>query len=344
MRFITCLFLLCLSLQYLPAVVTAVSVKPTFTVMAPGATRTFYAQARDGFTLIQDAVFTWSVSGGGTINSSGVFTAGSTNGTFTVTARAANGLTTTARVVIRENTNPAGLKIIDSAKATPSPVTDTTTVLYMRAEENNPVTGIGDAGLLYYWSAVGPAPVTFTSQQGTFYRENTAKFTIAGSYTFTGSADNQPSTVNNMSTISSSVNVRVLQTPTIVSVIPATATVGPGALRTFTAAVRDQFGDTISSPVQPITWTISGGGTINSSGVFTAGNTNGTYTVTATINGKSSTASVRVSDGGGGGGDSTVTSGDSGESGKCGLGNGVGVMVLLFLFLIFRLRLLPNRR
>jgi hypothetical protein len=62
----------------------------------------------------------------------------------------------------------------------------------------------------------------------------------------------------------------------------------------FTATAKDQFGNDMS-PQPSFTWTVSGGGTINSNGLFTAGSTaGGPFTVTAASGGVSGTASVTV--------------------------------------------------
>jgi hypothetical protein len=87
----------------------------------------------------------------------------------------------------------------------------------------------------------------------------------------------------------------VQQVFTSVSVTPATATIAAGATRQFTATALDQSGGAIAS--QPtFTWTASGGGTISSNGLFTAGTAlGGPYTVTASSGGKSGTSNVTVS-------------------------------------------------
>lgn len=70
---------------------------------------------------------------------------------------------------------------------------------------------------------------------------------------------------------------------TTVAVTPASATVSPGASFTFSATALDQYGDALAS--QPATtWSVSGGGSIDAAGVFTAGKSvGGPHTVTATM-------------------------------------------------------------
>ena len=89
------------------------------------------------------------------------------------------------------------------------------------------------------------------------------------------------------------VTVAVPQTPTTISISPASATVPAGGARQLTAFVGDQFGGRIATPA--VTWSVSGGGTIDATGLFRAGSTpGGPFTVTATVPGKTATASVTV--------------------------------------------------
>src|SRR5207244_5723300 len=70
----------------------------------------------------------------------------------------------------------------------------------------------------------------------------------------------------------------------------------PNATQAFAATLKYQFGDPMGS--QPaFTWTASGGGTIDGSGLFTAGGSGGgPFTVTATdpASGLQSTASITI--------------------------------------------------
>jgi len=82
---------------------------------------------------------------------------------------------------------------------------------------------------------------------------------------------------------------------TTILVSPATANVVVSTTQQYTATANDQNGKPLVT--QPsFSWTVSGGGTINATtGLFTAGATpGGPYTVTATANSKSGTASVTV--------------------------------------------------
>ncbi len=80
---------------------------------------------------------------------------------------------------------------------------------------------------------------------------------------------------------------------TTISVSPASASVQTGGTKQFTATGKDQFGQPMS-PQPTFTWSVTGDGTIDSSGLVTAGATTGTFTVTAASGGVSGTASLTV--------------------------------------------------
>ncbi len=272
------------------ATLTSVVLSPTSASVLVSATQQFTATGRDQFAtnLTTQPTFTWTVSGGGTISSAGVFTAGSTaGGPYTVTATSGGASGTASVTVSTINLAPT---IATAATVNPSPVTGTTAALSVLGADDG-----GEPNLTYTWATTGtpPAAVTFSANGTNAAKATTATFTKAGSYTFQVTVKDVPGL-----TVSSSVTVTVSQTLTSIVVSPATATVNTGATQTFTAMARDQF--TTSLTTQPtFTWTVSGGGTISSAGVFTAGSTaGGPYTVTAASGGKSGTASVTVASGG----------------------------------------------
>jgi beta-glucanase (GH16 family) len=104
--------------------------------------------------------------------------------------------------------------------------------------------------------------------------------TVPGNYIITATADG----------ITDTATVQVKQSPilTRISLTPDTVTVPLGAAQQFTVKGYDQY-DSIKA-ITPI-WTVSGAGnTISNTGIFTAGNTPGTYTITATADSISATA------------------------------------------------------
>ncbi|TMB42561.1 MAG: PKD domain-containing protein [Deltaproteobacteria bacterium] len=267
---------------------SSVTVSPASATVDPNATQAFTATLEDQFgdPMASQPAFAWMVSGGGTIDAAGLFTAGgSGGGPFTVTATdAGSGLQGTASVTI-QNDAPT---IAVAAAASPNPVTTgTTTSLSVLGADDG-----GEANLAYTWAVTaGPGGATFSANGTNAAKSSTATFTQAGTYTVRVSVTDQDGL-----TVTSQVVVPVQQHASSVTVSPASATVDPNATQAFAATLKDQFGDPMGS--QPaFTWTASGGGTIDGSGLFTAGGSGGgPFTVTATdpASGLQSTASITI--------------------------------------------------
>jgi hypothetical protein len=247
---------------------TTITVSPSSTTIAQDATQTFTAGAYDQFgtALSSQPTFSWSKTAGiGSINAStGVYTAPASTGTATITATSAS-ITGNASVTVQYT----GPSIVTAAAATPSPVTGTTTALSVLGTEP-----AGESNLSYTWSATSiPAGATtpIYSINGTNAAKNTtATFYQAGSYTFLVTVTDGQS-----GSTTSSVNVTVNQTLTAIT-LSSTSVV---AASTSQATANDQFGNALSTTPG---WSLSGGGSINSAGLFTAGSAGGTFTITAT--------------------------------------------------------------
>ncbi len=258
-------------------------VAPAMVSVVPTGTQAFSATVSDQFAapLASQPSVTWSVGGGGAISTGGVFTAGATaGGPFTVTATAGS-VSGTAAVTVSAGVAPT---LVTAASATPNPVTGTTTQLAALGADDQ-----GEAGLTYTWAATGPAAVTYSANGTNAAKSATATFTRAGTYLVTVTVRDAGGL-----TVTSQVTVTVEATLTTLALAPASVTVMPGQPATFTASTADQFGDAMTATVQ---WTVSGGGTIDAMGIFTAGAVaGGPHTVTATAGGQSATAQVTVSD------------------------------------------------
>jgi O-glycosyl hydrolase len=111
-----------------------------------------------------------------------------------------------------------------------------------------------------------------------------------GNYALTAVAGD---TVGNVGT-SAVVNVTVVGPLAQIGVTPANATVAPGGQQQFSATGADLLGDTLV-PQPAFVWSLSGGGTIDSTGLFTAGSpAGGPFNVTAASGGITGTASLSV--------------------------------------------------
>jgi hypothetical protein len=207
-------------------------------------------------------------SGSGTsavkINGTGFGTRGSWNNDGNTYAKALDGgLSTFFNAPAPGNGDFVGIYCAASSftlAASPSSVVGTTSNLSV--QWNGPVTG----SPTFAWTATGPATVTFS---GGASANTTATFHEAGAYTITARSSTGTS---------SSVAVTVSSTLSHLSVSPASASLTIGQTRQFTATATDQFGSAMS--MTPY-FSVSGGGTISTSGLFTASAAGSNFTVTA---------------------------------------------------------------
>jgi hypothetical protein len=176
--------------------------------------------------------------------------------------------------------------IATPASATPNPVVGTAAILSVLGADDN-----GESNLTYTWATTGtpPAAVTFTSNGTNAAKATTAMFIAAGTYSLQVTVKDQGGL-----TALSAASVTVTAKVTSIVITPATASVSMSATQQFTAVARNQFSQALS-PQPTFTWAVSGGGSIDASGLFTAGTTSGgPFTVTASSGGVSGTASIAV--------------------------------------------------
>jgi hypothetical protein len=176
--------------------------------------------------------------------------------------------------------------VATNAAATPSPVTGKTATLSVVGADDG-----GESNLTYTWgtTVTPPGAVAFSINGTNAAKNTTVTFTKAGTYYF-------KVTITDAAGLSAidMVPVTVSSTLSSISISPASASVATTLTNQFTASALDQFGAALST--QPaITWTVSGGGVISSTGLFTAGATpGGPFTVTAASGAAKGTASVTV--------------------------------------------------
>ena len=124
------------------------------------------------------------------------------------------------------------------AAASPSPVTGASTQVTVLGADDG-----GEANLTYFWTATGPAAVTFPNNGNNDAKDTYAIFTAAGTYNLSAiiiDAQGQSTT--------SSTTVNVVPTLTTISVSPGTATVNPSSTQQFSASGLDQFGNPSPPP------------------------------------------------------------------------------------------------
>ena len=145
----------------------------------------------------------------------------------------------------------------------------------------------GASNLTYTWAASPPNGVTFSSSGTNAAQDSTATLAAAGTYTFTVTITN----THNLST-TSSVDLTVNQILTGIAVSPMSASITAGGTQQFTVTGRDQFDQPISNP--PVTWTLTGPGSLSGNGLYTPAYAPGTATVQATSGACVSSASVTI--------------------------------------------------
>lgn len=253
----------------------SISITPNPDTLISGATRQFIATGKDAGGNTVAMVSVWSVvAAGGTIDGGGLFTAGTTLGTFTNTVKATSGsLSGTATVVVKAG--PLATIVV-----TPNPATMVT-----NATQQMTAVGTDAAGhvlvIVPTWSIVALGG-TINATSGLF-----TAGTVSGTFTNTVRAS--------FGTVSGFATVIVSTGPlATITVTPNPVTMPAGSTQQFVAVGRDANNNVfVISP----TWSVvSGGGAISNSGLFTAGAVAGTFTntVQATSGAINGTATVTV--------------------------------------------------
>ena len=246
--------------------VTSIAIQPTSASIIIGNTVQFYAIAYDANHVSKSGVtFQWSTSGGGTINNSGLFSS-TTKGSFTIYA-AAEGVISTASIVVgsRESTGQLSYIVITPTPASGSSITfnvgDTLQLVGTGYDANG-----NQIPVSFTWSASGGGSI---GQNGYFVAQT------PGNYSITATYNNQ----------SASVSITIIGTQTSstgeatsIAVDPDSISINVNESIQFSAIAKDKNGYLV--PNLSFTWSVTGGGTINSNGYFVA-QTAGKYQIRA---------------------------------------------------------------
>lgn len=177
--------------------------------------------------------------------------------------------------------------VATAAVATPATVTGVSTGLSVLGADDH-----GEANLKYTWSATtlpqGASPPTFSQTNTNAAKNVTARFSKAGTYVLQA----RVADTGGLATVSS-VTVVVEPTLTAVLVAPAAPKVAPGATVQLAAAAVDQFGEPMPGEAPAFAWSTSGG-SVSESGVYTAPDHPGAYTVVASTGDLGGLAEVTV--------------------------------------------------
>lgn len=149
----------------------------------------------------------------------------------------------------------------------------------------------GENNLTYTWSiSNGPGtPVFFTINGTNGAKQSSVIFEALGDYQITVTvADAEGLQTSN------SFDLRVLQEASGIEATPDFVSLTVGDQQAFSASVVDQFGGAMASQPSSYSWSASGGGTIDSNGLFTSSSAGGPFVISAQDNGLTGTASVTV--------------------------------------------------
>ncbi len=253
------------------AAVPSVALSPTTATVVHGGTQTFTPTVTSGTAN----TVTWTASTG-TVPATA--TASGTAQTYFAPASGSTATVTATTVDTPAASTNATVTLVAPSAVTVavSPATLEMMVSSGTQQFTGTVSTITNTGLT--WTVTGGTGI---SASGLF----TATGLAAGSYTVTAAS-------SSLASLTGTATVTLVAASSVtVAVSPAATPVLVGATKQFTATVTG-----LSTPNQSVTWSVSGGGTVNTSGLFTA-TTAGTFTVTATnaFSGKTGTTSVTVS-------------------------------------------------
>ncbi len=251
--------------------VAAVTVSPPTSTLAIGGTQQLTASAVDAAGLpLTGRPVTWSSSNAtvATVSAQGLVTAVAA-GTATVTATVEGRMATAAITV-----NPPPVATVAVAPSSAN--------LVVNAVQQFTASTFGTDG-----SVLTGRPVTWSST-------NTAVATVSAAGLVTGVAQGSATIVATVEGKTGTAAVLVTAPPVAtVSVSPAAATVTTGSVQSLTATLRDAAG--VVLPGREVTWSSSDPAlaTVSASGLVTGVGV-GAVVITATAEGKSGSAAVRV--------------------------------------------------
>lgn len=267
----------------------SITVTPNPRTLDAGGTQQFTAVGRDANGNVVAFTPTWAVvASGGSINATGLFTAGTVAGTFANTIRACSTAACGSGSIAGFSTVTVNSGSLASITVTPNPVSVGTDASQQFTATGRDANG-NIVGILPTWSVdAGDAGGTILNPSGVY----TAPAAVGVGF------DTVRATVGSISG-PARVNVTASGALVSISVTPNPANVVVGGSVQMTATGFDASGLVVPTP--GLVWSVvpPGGGTISATGLFTAGNVVGSFTnsIKATSGTVSGLASANVTAG-----------------------------------------------
>ena len=255
-----------------PGSLQRVVITPSTVTLLPGGTQQFSAQGQDDDHVpITNLTYTWAVvAGGGTISNTGLFTAANVPGSFKNTVMVAASQGSTVKVNFASVSIPGPL---DHVIITPSTATLKVGGTKQFSAQGYDASNLPISNLTYSWSVVAGG--------GTI--SNTGLFTAGN---VGGSFPNTVLVATTQGAITRTANASVtIESPgplQRVVITPSTVNLLGGGTQQFSAQGYD--GNRVPIPNLTYTWAVvAGGGTINNTGLFTAGSLGGSFPNTVLV-------------------------------------------------------------
>ncbi len=254
-----------------PVTLTNLVIIPGSASLQTGATQQFAVAGTwsDGSTTPPSVTYSAT---GGTVNASGVYTAGSTAGSYRVIAsHAASGRADTSNVTV-----------------TAPPAATLTTLVLSPASASLNTGATRQFSIAAQWSDGSSTlpPVSYSATGGTI--------SAGGLYTAGSTAGSFRVIVSHAASGKADTATVTLTTPaptlTSLSMSPASVSLNSGTTQQFTVSALWSDGGTT---VPNVTYSATGG-TVSAGGLYTAGGTAGTYRVIVSASGRADTSSVTI--------------------------------------------------
>jgi hypothetical protein len=255
-----------------PGAVDSVTISPSADqTLTAGGSQPFSATATDQFgNLVEDvdSNFDWSAEGG-SIGGDGLFDE-TTAGTYNVTA-SLNGVTSDETLVAVQ---PASVDSVTISATGPTTIAAGGQVGFNATALDQFGNIVEDGDSQFDWS---PATGVITGS-GVFDEQTAGTYDVSAS-------------INGVTSTATTVTVNPAAVDTVTISPSADQTVTAGTDVAFSAEAFDQFGNVNESTDGAFTWSSTNGGSINATGYFEEPST-GTYDVTASLDGVTSTATT----------------------------------------------------